>query len=139
MSWVQGATDVHGGENGEYECLNEGHEDLKGGECDQATESERPDDQEESAERRDREDRERYEQNVASQHVCEQTHAVAERTEQERREQLDEAHQRAQEDGNVRRPRNVLDIGETVVLDTCLLYTSPSPRDGLLSRMPSSA
>ena len=25
------------------------------------------------------------------------------------------------------------------VLDGCLLYTSPSPRDGLLSRMPSSA
>ena len=25
------------------------------------------------------------------------------------------------------------------LLDTCLLYTSPSPRDGLLSRMPSSA
>ena len=24
-------------------------------------------------------------------------------------------------------------------LNTCLLYTSPSPRDGLLSRMPSSA
>ena len=24
-------------------------------------------------------------------------------------------------------------------LDACLLYTSPSPRDGLLSRMPSSA
>ena len=23
--------------------------------------------------------------------------------------------------------------------DACLLYTSPSPRDGLLSRMPSSA
>ena len=31
--------------------------------------------------------------------------------------------------------------GETrsVALDICLLYTSPSPRDGLLSRMPSSA
>ena len=34
--------------------------------------------------------------------------------------------------------------GETVNLDiiqdiVCLLYTSPSPRDGLLSRMPSSA
>ena len=28
------------------------------------------------------------------------------------------------------------DIGS---LDACLLYTSPSPRDGLLSRMPSSA
>ena len=25
------------------------------------------------------------------------------------------------------------------VMDSCLLYTSPSPRDGLLSRMPSSA
>ena len=27
----------------------------------------------------------------------------------------------------------------TQVSDCCLLYTSPSPRDGLLSRMPSSA
>ena len=26
-----------------------------------------------------------------------------------------------------------------VVVPVCLLYTSPSPRDGLLSRMPSSA
>ena len=26
-----------------------------------------------------------------------------------------------------------------VEFDSCLLYTSPSPRDGLLSRMPSSA
>ena len=25
------------------------------------------------------------------------------------------------------------------LIDSCLLYTSPSPRDGLLSRMPSSA
>ena len=29
------------------------------------------------------------------------------------------------------------DLGTEIV--TCLLYTSPSPRDGLLSRMPSSA
>ena len=28
---------------------------------------------------------------------------------------------------------------ETGCFDICLLYTSPSPRDGLLSRMPSSA
>ena len=28
---------------------------------------------------------------------------------------------------------------ETTHLKNCLLYTSPSPRDGLLSRMPSSA
>ena len=35
----------------------------------------------------------------------------------------------------------VLAIGAfiTVTIKTCLLYTSPSPRDGLLSRMPSSA
>ena len=29
--------------------------------------------------------------------------------------------------------------GYVAGLDDCLLYTSPSPRDGLLSRMPSSA
>ena len=29
--------------------------------------------------------------------------------------------------------------GGAVQEETCLLYTSPSPRDGLLSRMPSSA
>ena len=34
--------------------------------------------------------------------------------------------------GNVKR-------GEVVKAVVCLLYTSPSPRDGLLSRMPSSA
>ena len=31
------------------------------------------------------------------------------------------------------------DSGEIHILDSCLLYTSPSPRDGLLSRMQSSA
>ena len=31
------------------------------------------------------------------------------------------------------------ETNELVWVDTCLLYTSPSPRDGLLSRMPSSA
>ena len=31
------------------------------------------------------------------------------------------------------------DLLHCVYVDTCLLYTSPSPRDGLLSRMPSSA
>ena len=29
--------------------------------------------------------------------------------------------------------------GASTIIGTCLLYTSPSPRDGLLSRMPSSA
>ena len=28
---------------------------------------------------------------------------------------------------------------DTLMVNSCLLYTSPSPRDGLLSRMPSSA
>ena len=35
-------------------------------------------------------------------------------------------------------PAGKLDAGEDPFL-CCLLYTSPSPRDGLLSRMPSSA
>ena len=30
-------------------------------------------------------------------------------------------------------------IGNRIIYKGCLLYTSPSPRDGLLSRMPSSA
>ena len=30
-------------------------------------------------------------------------------------------------------------VPEVVPAEACLLYTSPSPRDGLLSRMPSSA
>ena len=34
---------------------------------------------------------------------------------------------------------NKVDDADMVVINTCLLYTSPSPRDGLLSRMPSSA
>ena len=33
----------------------------------------------------------------------------------------------------------VVDGAEPFILHPCLLYTSPSPRDGLLSRMPSSA
>ena len=37
-------------------------------------------------------------------------------------------------DGSVK----ILDLG-LALFNLCLLYTSPSPRDGLLSRMPSSA
>ena len=33
----------------------------------------------------------------------------------------------------------ISDSGIGFLYGTCLLYTSPSPRDGLLSRMPSSA
>eukprot|EP01016_Furgasonia_blochmanni_P054752 TRINITY_DN9061_c0_g1_i1.p1 TRINITY_DN9061_c0_g1~~TRINITY_DN9061_c0_g1_i1.p1 ORF type:complete len:106 (+),score=11.80 TRINITY_DN9061_c0_g1_i1:64-381(+) len=37
-------------------------------------------------------------------------------------------------------PRHINYIPHVLCVDTtCLLYTSPSPRDGLLSRMPSSA
>ena len=42
------------------------------------------------------------------------------------------------EAGDKKNANHTLAAGSTV-LDTCLLYTSPSPRDGLLSRMPSSA
>ena len=45
---------------------------------------------------------------------------------------------------DIRRALLDADVSKVVVDDlvervTCLLYTSPSPRDGLLSRMPSSA
>ena len=36
-------------------------------------------------------------------------------------------------------PAELIDFIETVEVDSCLLYTSPSPRDATLSRMPSSA
>ena len=36
-------------------------------------------------------------------------------------------------------PALILDKSDPVLTTDCLLYTSPSPRDGLLSRMPSSA
>ena len=35
--------------------------------------------------------------------------------------------------------KKAIDVASDKLLNTCLLYTSPSPRDGLLSRMPSSA
>ena len=42
---------------------------------------------------------------------------------------------------NIAATRGILPRGGTILGSsrTCLLYTSPSPRDGLLSRMPSSA
>ena len=36
-------------------------------------------------------------------------------------------------------PLNDAVVGSVAIYGGCLLYTSPSPRDGLLSRMPSSA
>ena len=36
-------------------------------------------------------------------------------------------------------PKEEVKVEETKQNTFCLLYTSPSPRDGLLSRMPSSA
>ena len=44
--------------------------------------------------------------------------------------------------GNIEKQREMLlplAIIELNYINSCLLYTSPSPRDGLLSRMPSSA
>ena len=45
-------------------------------------------------------------------------------------------------DGNGRwglKHKNSRNLGHREGLKTCLLYTSPSPRDGSISRMPSSA
>ena len=41
--------------------------------------------------------------------------------------------------GKMRKNRIRVLAGDKVQVEICLLYTSPSPRDGLLSRMPSSA
>src|SRR5664279_3083602 len=41
--------------------------------------------------------------------------------------------------GSARPISKVTVDGQKVTFNICLLYTSPSPRDGLLSRMPSSA
>ena len=41
--------------------------------------------------------------------------------------------------GSVTGTQRIFDLRDASATDTCLLYTSPSPRDGLLSRMPSSA
>ena len=46
----------------------------------------------------------------------------------------DQVLQRQDKDGMLRRA-----LERIIQLYTCLLYTSPSPRDGLLYRMPSSA
>ena len=47
----------------------------------------------------------------------------------------EESHKRIKRHRNMRARKQFT----TVECYTCLLYTSPSPRDGLLSRMPSSA
>ena len=43
------------------------------------------------------------------------------------------------DDGDVKKIIADLTIGKRPFIDTCLLYTSPSPRDKRQSRMPSSA
>ena len=40
---------------------------------------------------------------------------------------------------NIEVKRMIVEAKKSGLLHICLLYTSPSPRDGLLSRMPSSA
>ena len=45
----------------------------------------------------------------------------------------------SQKDGIQTNKLEILDEEGNVRISFCLLYTSPSPRDGLLSRMPSSA
>ena len=71
---------------------------------------------------------------------------LLERLERDRREEskrremticIAQAHNTSGDYGTARRELESLLTDDT--RDTCLLYTSPSPRDGLLSRMPSSA
>ena len=46
---------------------------------------------------------------------------------------------RFRQDKTFRRVAGQVDVTWQELVKSCLLYTSPSPRDGLLSRMPSSA
>ena len=48
-------------------------------------------------------------------------------------------HVKSKREGMVYAKATFIHKGRTTQLWNCLLYTSPSPRDGLLSRMPSSA
>ena len=54
-------------------------------------------------------------------------------------QQNTEAEGHEQMDYALERGINFFDTAEMYSIPPCLLYTSPSPRDGLLSRMPSSA
>ena len=62
------------------------------------------------------------------------------RSNPEARTTLDTVHQ-VQLNAMMERNKQVGELEEEAktLENTCLLYTSPSPRDGLLSRMPSSA
>ena len=69
------------------------------------------------------------------------------------REMLGRALRSQSTEANANKSVNIMDANENAIMEqlkkhqadllihghTCLLYTSPSPRDGLLSRMPSSA
>ena len=48
-------------------------------------------------------------------------------------------HTRAGLEDNVRLDKNTLAPSNAALIQSCLLYTSPSPRDRTRSRMPSSA
>ena len=53
---------------------------------------------------------------------------------------MDDRMERRRVFGYVKQLNEIFKInGINIHIETCLLYTSPSPRDGLLSRMPSSA
>ena len=57
----------------------------------------------------------------------------------ERIEQLENEIKEKQEEIELTNNQSTIDILEEDIYNTCLLYTSPSPRDEKVSRMPSSA
>ncbi len=75
MFGVHGTADVDGGEDGEDEGLQDGHQNLETGEADKEQERERPDDnQRAQLEDRGGDHGEADEQEVAGQHVGEEPH-----------------------------------------------------------------
>ena len=117
MRWVERSTDVHGGDDGEHERLDERHEDLEGGECYETTEGQRLKNEHPTGGYGDRQHGEGHEKNVTSELVGEETDGVAERAKNKGREQLDAAHDWLEQEWHIRRPRNVFDVGKAVVLE----------------------
>ena len=86
-------------------------------------------------------DRRRVERDAASVARDEEERAAREKEERARAREIDRRmNPRTPADFHIlRRELETWMAGETAKLNACLLYTSPSPRDATLSRMPSSA
>jgi hypothetical protein len=120
--WVHGTTDEDGGEKGENVSLQEGNADFEASHDDEHEERQDSDWFERcgvGSEQRVGQDAEGGEQDVASQNVGEQTNGEGERTNQERRDELNWSNQDVKSLGNSRREQCAFEVvTEALRLDT---------------------